>query len=61
MVPEQNSKEVVDGVDKLWAWVDVNKKDIAINKIELKWNDLKHRHVEIEVHAKQLYGESSQA
>lgn len=61
LVPQQTHKEVVDGVGKPRAWGDGNTRDRAINKIELKWNHLKCRHVEMEMHVKQPYGECSQA
>ena len=61
LVPQQKSKEVVDGVGKPRAWGYGNRKDRAINKVELKWNHLECRHVEKEMHVKQPYGERSQA
>jgi len=33
----------------------------TINKVEQKWSHLKYRHVELEMHEKQLYVEHSQA
>lgn len=41
--------------------IDGSRKDISINKPELKWNPLKHRHLKKELPTEQFYGEGSQA
>ena len=58
-IPQQASEQVVDGIGKLRARGDGNRRDMAINKTMLKWNHFKHGCIKKEVLVEQSCGESS--
>lgn len=51
----------MDEVGKPRSQGDWNRREIAVNKIEVKCHHFKHRHVKKELPAEQPYGESSHA
>lgn len=55
---EQSNEEVVDGISKQRVWDDVNR-DLVTNKSGMKWDHLKHMHINKEVSMEQHYVERS--